>query len=54
MLVGCCSVKCEQNHLTLSLPCHCWVEVRSMLWDGELSDSEGGSVPTPFLSPGTG
>lgn len=37
----------------LSVPCHCWVEVRSMLWVGELSDFKGDDVPTPFLSPGT-
>lgn len=53
MFDSCGSVKSEQKHLTLSVPFHCWVEVRSMLWVRELSDFEGGGVPTPFLSPGT-
>lgn len=53
MFDGCGSVKSEQNHLTLSVPCHYRVEVRSMLWVGELSDFKGDDVPTPFLSPGT-
>lgn len=53
MFDSCGSVKSEQKHLTLSVPFHCWVGMRSMLLVRELSDSEGGGVPAPFLSPGT-